>query len=244
MIDFSSLGRHENVALSFSGGKDSLACVYLLRERLSAITIYHMDTGDMFPEAVEVVNHVRQFAPRFVTVQGDVLAWQRDNGFPTDLLPFGSHPLGRMVGHEGVRLSSRYDCCAQNLMIPLFKRMIADGNTLLIRGTKRADPLNLPMSNGDIGDGIELWLPIQEWSAGDVFDYLRSVDAPISRNYEHAVNSPDCMRCSAWWGTGRLDYLKAFHPDAFAEARRRMQIVSASLMPSLTALSRDMGTVG
>lgn len=244
MIDLSPLGRHEKVALSFSGGKDSLACVYILREHLNAITIYHMDTGDMFPEAVEIVDRVRSFAPNFVTVRGDVLAWQAQNGIPTDLLPFGSHPLGRMVGHEGVRLSSRYDCCLQNLMRPLYDRLIADGNTLLIRGTKRADPLTLPMASGDVGDGIELWLPIQEWSAGEVFDYLRSVDAPISRNYEHAVNSPDCMRCSAWWGSGRLDYLRTFHPEAFAEARRRMQIVSAALMPTLAALSADMERVG
>ena len=37
----------------FSGGKDSRALIELFRPHLDGITVYHLDTGDMFPEIRE-----------------------------------------------------------------------------------------------------------------------------------------------------------------------------------------------
>jgi 3'-phosphoadenosine 5'-phosphosulfate sulfotransferase (PAPS reductase)/FAD synthetase len=240
MIDLSPLERHEKIALGFSGGKDSLAVVYLLQPYLDRLAIYHLDTGDLLPEVMDVVDHVRGFAPNFITVRSDVMAWQAANGLPTDLLPFGSHPVGRAIGHEAARLVGRYDCCYSNLMLPLYQRVVSDGNTLLIRGTKHADPLRLPMADGEKNDAIELWLPIKDWSNAEVFDYLRSVDAPISRIYDHVTNSPECARCSAWWGEKRAAYLREYHPALFADYAARLRIVADALTAPLTMLAHEM----
>jgi phosphoadenosine phosphosulfate reductase len=240
MIDLSPLGQHENVALSFSGGKDSLACVYLLRDHRDRITIYHMDTGDLLPEVREIVAHVKGFWPRFVHIQGDVLSWIAKYGLPTDLMPHTSHPLGRAAGASKVPLVPRYDCCFLNLMMPTYQRIKADGNTLLIRGTKSCDMKRLPAASGDSPDGVELWLPIQSWSHAQVFDYLCSVQAPISRIYSHVTNSPECARCSAWWAEDRASYLRKYHPGLFSDYATRLRQVADEVAIPLQNLKHEL----
>src|SRR5579859_707778 len=165
----SPLDRHDKIALSFSGGKDSLACVYLLRPHLDRITIYHNDTGDLLPEICEIVEHVKSFAPHFVHIRSDVGEWIKRNGLPSDLLPYNSHTIGALAGQDGLRLVARYECCFANLMAPTDQRIRSDGNTLVIRGTKLCDLKRLPAKSGNVHDGLELFHPIEDWSHADVF---------------------------------------------------------------------------
>lgn len=244
-IDLSVLDQHERIALSFSGGKDSLAVVYLLRAHLDRLTIYHYDTGDLLPETREIVQHVREFAPCFIHIQGDIEKTLREQGLPSDLVPHSSHPIGMHMG-EPVRavLVSRYDCCWRNLMVPMFDRMRADGNTLLIRGTKAADMNRLPMTSGEVEAGIELFYPIQAWSNDEVFAYLREVGAPISRIYGTVVNSPECARCTAWWGEKRAEYLREHHPQLWADYRARMAVVATEIVGQVNNMRYELQNLG
>lgn len=240
MIDLSSLDRHDKIALSFSGGKDSLAVVYLLRAHLHRLTIYHIDTGDLLPETREIVEHVKAFAPNFVHIQGDVARFITQNGLPTDLLPHSAHPIGQAMGEPRMPLVARYDCCWHNLMLPIFSRILADGNTLLIRGTKRVDMRRLPNGSGDVDGQIELWYPIQDWSNDEVFAYLREAGAPLSRIYSHVTNSPECARCTAWWGERRAEYLKQYHPKLYQDYRARLDLVAQELVRSVENLRHEL----
>lgn len=238
-IDFSILDRHKNIACSYSGGKDSLACVHLLREHLDRITVYHVDTGDLLPEMRESVDRVEAICPRFVRIETGVTEWIAANGLPTDLMPFSQHWVGRQMGQAGTALVSRYDCCFTNLMSPLYSRVRADGNTLLIRGTKRCDMPRLPVTSGDVVEGLEIYYPLLEWSNADVFAYLAEKGVPLPRVYESVVNSPECARCSAWWGEGRSAYLKRHHPNLWAEYQQRLALVRQEIYPSLLDLNRE-----
>lgn len=240
MIDISPLDRHERIALCASGGKDSLAVLYLLRPYLHRLTVYHISTGDLLPEVDEIVRHVEAMAPNFVRVQTDAMGWIARHGLPTDLMPHSAHPVGQAMGEHGIRLVPRYECCVQNLMQPLWDRIVADGRTLLIRGTKRADMKRLPLASGESDSGVELWLPIEDWSHDDVFAYLRSVGAPICRVYQTTTNSPECARCSAWWGERRAEYLKRYHPDLWRDYSLRMRAVLAELWTPLQALNHEI----
>jgi 3'-phosphoadenosine 5'-phosphosulfate sulfotransferase (PAPS reductase)/FAD synthetase len=235
-----ALARHEKIALSFSGGKDSLACVYLLRPFMDRITIYHTDTGDLLPEVREIVRHVEGFWPRFVRIQGDVNGWIEKNGLPTDLLPHSAHPVGRAMGEHSGAFVSRYACCFENLMRPTYERIKGDGNTLLIRGTKNCDMRAMPTRSGQMIDGIEIWLPIEQWSNDHVFAYLRSVGAPICRIYDHVTNSPECARCSAWWGEKRATYLREFHPELWRDYAARMRAVRDEITGPMENFQREM----
>lgn len=239
MMDLSALDRHTHIALSFSGGKDSLACVYLLRDQLERVTIYHMDTGDLLPEMRAIVEHVKTFAPNFVHLRGDVLGWIDAHGLPTDLMPHSAHPIGQAMA-EGRPLVARYDCCWINLMGPIYQRIHADGNTLLIRGTKQVDMARLPARTGDLTDGMELLYPIEGWSNAEVFAYLRSVGAPIARVYDHVTNSPECARCSAWWGEGRNAYLRRYHPALWLDYMARLRSVIDEIEQPLANLRTEV----
>jgi 3'-phosphoadenosine 5'-phosphosulfate sulfotransferase (PAPS reductase)/FAD synthetase len=243
MIDLSPLDRHERIALCASGGKDSLAVVYLLRPYLHRLQVYHLDTGDLLPEVMEIARHVEAMAPNFVRVQTDAMGWIAKHGLPTDLMPHSAHPIGRAMGEDRIALVPRYECCWANLMQPLWDRIRADGNTLLIRGTKRIDMKRLPVPGGGNDSGVEFWLPIEDWSNADVFAYLRSVGAPICRVYDTVTNSPECARCSAWWGERRAEYLRQHHPELWRDYSRRMRAVLAELWSPLQALNHEIGGV-
>lgn len=241
MIDFSVLDRHERIAMGFSGGKDSTACVYLLQDHLDRIKIYNLDTGDLLPEMYESIARVEAWAPHFVRIKTDVTAWIGEHGLPTDLLPYSAHPVGQAMGEQRVKLVSRYTCCWENLMWPFYERVRADGNTLLIRGTKRVDMPRLPMASGDVCDGIELFYPIQEWSNDQVFAYLDERGVQLPRLYQTSVNSPECARCTAWLGEGRARYLRQYHPKLYAEYDDRLQHVIDAIAPSLALLRLEAG---
>lgn len=230
---------HAKIALSFSGGKDSLACVYMLRPMMDRITVYHMDTGDLLPEVREIVEHVKSFWPEFVHIRGDIDGWIEANGLPTDLLPHSEHPVGRSMGEGGRKLVSRYDCCFSNLMWPLYERIKADGNTLVVRGTKSVDMTTIPAPSGSNLDGVEILLPLEGWSNEGVMTYLRSVGAPICRVYEHVTNSPECARCSAWWGEKRGAYLKRYHPALWQAYASRLRDVAAGISGPLANFRRE-----
>lgn len=230
------------MAVCFSGGKDSLAVVYMLREAglLDRVTVYHNDTGDLLPEVREIVEHVKGFAPRFVHIRGDVEAWIAENGIPSDLVPYTSHDLAAMVGQQRTRIVSRYVCCYANLMLPLHQRLVADRVTLVIRGTKDVDFPALPVRSGEAVEGVEYLHPLEGWSHARVFDYLRSVGAPICRVYETTEQAPECARCPAWLNVGQGAYLRRHHSALFNAYRERMALVMDELAAPLAALAAEL----
>ncbi len=234
------LNRHGHGALHFSGGKDSLALVYLLRPHWDRLTFYHLDTGDLLPEVREIVSMVAGMVPDFRRVETDSRAWMALNGLPSDLVPTSSTPTGLAIGASQQKIVDRFVCCASNLWLPMHQRMLMDGVKLVIRGTKQADLKRLQATSGDTSMGYELWLPILDWSHDDVFAYLREVGAPICRVYDDKVNAPECATCPAWWSEGRAEYLKKYHPDLFAAYRAKLDIVAAEIAPHHRALNAEI----
>jgi 3'-phosphoadenosine 5'-phosphosulfate sulfotransferase (PAPS reductase)/FAD synthetase len=241
----SAIERHDRVAVCFSGGKDSLAVVYMLRAEglLDRVTIYHNDTGDLLPEVMEIVEHVKGFAPHFVHIKGDVGAWIAANGLPSDIVPYTSHPVAALAGQQRAKIVGRYECCSANLMRPLWDRLVSDGVTLVIRGTKTTDFPTLPVRHGETRDGVEFLHPLEGWSHAQVFDYLRSVGAPICRVYDDAEQAPECARCTAWMNVGQAAYLAKHHPALLRDYRSRMDIVMGELDAPMESLTRELRAI-
>lgn len=236
----SPLDRHARGALQFSGGKDSLALVYMLQPYWDRLTLYHVDTGDLLPEVREIVLMVEGMVPNFRRIETHVKDWMKGVALPSDLVPTSSTIAGLAIGSSKRRIVDRYDCCWQNIMLPMHQRMLADGVTLAIRGTKRCDLARLPAESGDTRMGYELWLPLQECSHEWVFAYLHSVGAPICRVYEHKVNAPECATCPAWWSEGRAEYLKKYHPALYEEYRANLVTLNEEIQPHWAALRHEM----
>ncbi len=56
-------------------------------------------------------------------------------------------------------------------MVPLQAAVAADGNTLIVRGQKRSDPMKGPHQSGEIVDGFEVLYPIEDWDDDQVYTY-------------------------------------------------------------------------
>lgn len=207
------LSRHSKVAFHFSGGKDSMACLYLLRDYLPRITVYWVNSGDEFQETIDIVAKCREFIPNFVEINSDSAGWRESFGVPSDLVPTSSSPLGLLMGFGDMKISDRFSCCFSNLMRPMYDRMKADGVTAIIRGQKLVDMRKVPLKSGESIDGFEFCYPVENWTHEEVFSYLRSVDAPIHPCYEFGEYGANCSTCTAWWNESQHKYRQAKHPE-------------------------------
>jgi 3'-phosphoadenosine 5'-phosphosulfate sulfotransferase (PAPS reductase)/FAD synthetase len=234
------LQRFKNPALQFSGGKDSLACLYLLREQLPELTVYFMDAGDGCPETLAVVEEVKDWVPNFVTVRSDVKAWRKLHGNPSDLVAASSHYIAEPYGISTGRLSNRFDCCAQNIMRPLHERMVADGVDCVIRGIKTVDTGTIPFEGRD--QFYEVILPIRDWTHDDVFKFLETVGAPHNAIYDfhNKVSAPACIGCTAWWDDAKAAYLRKLHPERLTEYHASLEQIKHALQSHLEFLDFEL----
>lgn len=236
------IARHGRIGLQFSGGKDSLACLYLLRPYWDRLTVYWLNSGDVFPETAHLIEQVRRQVPQFAEIAGNVRDVQARFGIPSDIVPASSTPLGRMVGHAAPLIQDRYSCCFKTVMEPMHLRMIADGITLIIRGQRADDKLKAPIRSGTVDAGIEYLFPIEDWTARMVIAYLREQDAPVPRFYQVLGSAPDCMSCSAWWDEGRANYLKRYHHDAYLQYQARLDTINAAVGAHIATFNKEVNT--
>ena len=226
-----TIAAHERIALQVSTGRDSLACLYLLRDAglLDRITVYWVNTGNAFPETLEIAAKVRELVPHFVEIEGRQPEVIAAFGIPTDILSRNCTPIGVMCGQSAVRMQDTYSCCGRVIMQPLHERMLADGVTLIIRGQRADDSHKAPVVSGEWENGIQYLFPIENWSDEDVDAYLAKVGAPRHACYDYGMSStPDCMTCSGWWSDGRALFLKERHPEAYDEYMRRLELIRRS----------------
>ena len=236
------LARHERIALQVSGGRDSIACLYLLRPYWGRLTIYWCNTGAAFPETVSIMRQVRQMVPHFVEIDGRQPQVIAMHGLPSDIVPTARTRGGLAVsGQQAPMMQDRYDCCARTMMMPTQERMAADGVTLIIRGQRNADKLKSPLRSGAVVDGFELLFPIEDWSTREVMEYLHEQAAPVARFYEMMDSAPDCMTCSAWWENGAAGYLKRYHHPQYIEVQKRLDIINQAVGEHIAAFNKEVG---
>lgn len=231
-------------ALHFSGGKDSLVCLHLLRPWIEVgLPVYWASTGDTIPEAVAVVEEARAWVPDFREVRADVLAWKEANGLPSDVVTAQSTWMGQLYGMTDTKLVGRFDCCQANLMLPMHQRMLADGIEVVIRGTKLADTGKVPASGPT--ESYDVMLPLLNWSHEQVFEFLRSRGIPISTVYDSfkSISAPECLHCTAWWDDGKGAYLKQLHPDKVGQYRAGLQTIRAELQRRVLELDMEIKEV-
>ena len=232
----------DKVALQFSGGKDSTAALYLLKEDWPEMTVYWLNSGDAFPETIAFVRRVAQELPHFVEVAGDVHQAIAESGIPADIIPFDASDFAKTAMlPEIARLQNRGMCCFRSKMQPLMARMISDGITTIIRGQKLADRYKSPIRSHQVAAGFRFLFPIETWTDDQVHEYLDKIDRMPPLYESGVLRSGDCMTCSAWLGDNRPNYLRAHHPEKAAILAQRLAIVAQATRPSLINLATAIG---
>lgn len=224
-------GRHTKVALSFSGGRDSLALLYLMAPWWDRLTVYWTNPGNPFPETVALMEKVRNRVPSFKELPGlqkEIIA--RD-GWPSDVVPQAHTTDGNLIfGPTDFKVQSRLACCWRALMLPTYTAMVADGITCVLRGKRSEEADKTGVESGHITpEGVEVVFPLLDWTGDDVTRFLNAQQVEIPKSYQYANHSLDCMDCTAWWGEGLSRYLRAEHPAQFIEYRRRVFLIKEAI---------------
>jgi 3'-phosphoadenosine 5'-phosphosulfate sulfotransferase (PAPS reductase)/FAD synthetase/ubiquinone/menaquinone biosynthesis C-methylase UbiE len=200
--------------LQFSGGKDSLACLYLLEPHWSEIMVAWVNTGAAFPETIAQMAEIRAKVPHFIEIAGRQ-SIDRE-GYPTDVLPIASTTLGQQFERTRPRrFQSRYSCCAAALWIPMQQAMKDLGAKVIIRGQKRVDDRSNRIRSGTVIDGIRYEFPIDDWTDEQVKEYLASRGVELPANYRYMNTGLDCWNCTAYLdqNVGKFDYMRERHPQ-------------------------------
>jgi len=238
----SILNRHTRIALNFSGGKDSLACLLLLRPFLEKITVYWLNAGDGFPETLEIIKQAKKFIPHFVEVSSSVFDVVQNYGIPSDLVPYGSTAHAHAL-NAGVSplMQDRVACCYRSIMEPMYRRMKQDGITLIIRGQKNSDEHKGAISSGQIIDGIEFLHPVEFWTQFEVIAFIKKHGFAEQDYYTQGMaHAPECMTCSAWWDDGHGKYLETKYPEKHKEYKKRIEMINGAVSAPMQNLKKEL----
>lgn len=212
--------RHQKVALMFSGGKDSIACLNLIDKYLEKTVVVWVNTGANFPEIIEYMEEVKSYVPLFLEIKTNQPEVIKTKGYPVDVLPLNYSELGQAcTSDKSIKLRSYFDCCAENFWWPCNNRMKEMGITGIIRGQRLSESHKSPVKSGNVLDGIEYLFPIENWSDSEVFRYLESKEVAIDDRLKMSHSSLDCWNCTAYLNDSqeRMQYVKNKHPEKFQE---------------------------
>lgn len=218
-------------ALLFSGGKDSLACLYLTRDRWDELDVVWLNTGAADEETLDYMARWKKRLPHFVEMRSDQPRNLAENGWPADVVPVNSTVFGKMIaGDDGSPLIQSYlNCCANNIWIPLHQGLVDRGYTRAIKGQRKADIRKSIATNGTVANGIEYVMPIEGWSDADVWTYLRDVDADLAPGYARGEKTGrDCWDCTAYLHEN-AQRITNLPQDKWREVNRRITAIEDAI---------------
>ena len=223
------------LGLAFSGGKDSLACLLLNKERLSEITVFFVNTGKTYPETLRLVDYAKSISPNFIDVIVDREGQNDCHGLPADVVPINWTVFGQSIaGEKSVTIQSCLQCCYENISKPLMDAAKHYGITHLIRGQRNDETLKATSRDGDVVDGIVYNHPIEHWSTCDVLDFIaRNMETPAHFNLGHT--SLDCFDCTAYQKETKdvSSYRELNHPELHQKYQARKEQLDSVLREAL-----------
>lgn len=194
-------------ALHFSGGRDSLACLYLLQDRWDDLLVMWCNTGAAYDSTIELMRRIEKEVPHFLEVKSDQPKFIEMFGHPVDVVPIRVSPFGRMIHAEkGTRFVEYPLCCGHNIWMPMHEATMEAGISTVYRGQRDSDKRKSPVRDGDVVSGITYRFPIQHWTDAEVNNFLGD---RLPDYYATEKTSRDCWNCTAYLGDNaeRIEHL-------------------------------------
>lgn len=216
--------------LQFSGGKDSLACLYLFRAQWDTLHVAWLNTGAAYPEMLDYMKMWKARLPNFIEVKSNQPAQIAEFGWPADVVPINSTTAGKyFTGDAGPTIQPYLSCCAMNIWHPLHNAMVEMGFERIIRGTRLEDKRKSSIRNGDIVDGIQIVHPIENWTTENVRDYLDEMQADFPPGYNDGEKTGrDCWDCTAYLDENKVR-IENLPDERRAEVKRRLRLIGDAI---------------
>lgn len=196
-----TVARHPDlpVTVSYSGGKDSLATLLVVREAIGPVPLIFADTGMEFPETYRNLEVV---ADRY--------------GMPV-LRCGDENTFWEVFEREGPPSVSRRWCCARCKLDPV-RRLIGEefGECVSFIGQRQYESARRRNSgrvwrNRKVPNQLSA-APIQHWNALHVWLYLFSRDAPFNPLYTRQMDRIGCYMCPST-DTGIQQIIRDQYPE-------------------------------
>ena len=228
--------------LQFSGGKDSIACLLLLKNELHDITVLWLNTGAALPETLEQMEKVKEICPNFIEVSSNQASQVEEFGYPVDMLPLRNMKEVQLFTGAKLKLQSFMNCCTTNIMRPLDDATKKLGATTIIRGQKNCDEQKGNLKNGDVVDGITYLFPVETWTDAEVLAYVKP-SGLLPKHYDTGNTSLDCWSCTAHLHENafKLPYLRENHPAKAVELENRFSLIHQELTREMSYLEAAHG---
>ena len=221
--------------LAFSGGKDSLACLLLCKDKLDEITVFFVNTGKMYPETQKIVNFAKSISPNFIEIQSNQQKQNDLNGIPSDVVPVNWTLHGQaLTCKKDITIQSYSQCCYENIAMPLHEAIKHYGITHLIRGQRKDEEYRSTAKNGDVYDGVTYLHPIENWTAFEVLQYIsQHMELPSHYNLKHS--SLDCFDCTAYQKVTKdvSLYRESNHPELHKQFLARKEKLDSAIREAL-----------
>lgn len=186
-------------ALLFSGGKDSVACLLLLRPYLAEISVIFVNPGRAFPEQLAIAEWAKTICTKWIEVKTDRLRQWQEHGLPSDLVPVDWTTEGQAIsGPKPIKIQSNLACCWDNISFPALQKCKELGITLQIRGQRNDEERKATSRTGDELEGTTFWHPIAHWTKAEVLAYVKQELGGLPDHFGTKHSSLDCFDCPAY----------------------------------------------
>jgi phosphoadenosine phosphosulfate reductase len=224
------------LGLAFSGGKDSLACWYLYREKNPIV--FWANTGKAYPETIEIINRIKAQAVEFIEVVSNQQSQIEKFGLPSDIVPINNTKDGmELTKQKSVMVQNYLNCCYENKSKPLMEAAKERGITQMIRGQRLDESHKSTAKHGSIVNGIMFIQPIETWTKEQVLAFLRT-QCQLPEHYAIDHSSLDCYDCTAYLehSADRVAWMKEKHPNLHEKYKINMAALKSALLPTLELL--------
>jgi len=200
-------GKCKRPYISFSGGKDSLAALHLVREQDPSCPAVYWDADCAFPEVEDLIKQTPHCTK-----------YPCAEPFLDTLARFGLH-AGQDLENETMKTT---------VYTPVSAYIAETGVDGAAYGLRMAESRGRRMNGltkGAVffakGYGVTMCQPVFQWSYDDVWAYIVSKNVPYCGTYDRMWDMPEKeQRISYWAGesnrqNGRWVWLKRNYPDLF-----------------------------
>jgi len=218
--------------LALSGGKDSMACLFLMKDKLDG-AIY-VDTGYSYPETHAMIALAETMLPvHRVLVDRD--ANLRRNGIPADVVPVEWTPTGQAItSSKPYFIQASLQCCFDNLSRPLLDKAKSLGATHIVYGQRNEETHKSPARNGVVFEGMTRVHPIEGWTRDAVLAFLKQY-MEIPEHFRLNHSSLDCYDCPAYQRASkdRHAWTKERHPAYYAAYAQQYNAILTAVEDTL-----------